>query len=206
MNFTKEKFQQTFGAGYTESFEVDYGPLKQKLPELIKQHANPNGTALDIGSGSGQWTSQWLVPNFKQVYAIDVVKRRPTLDARVSYIEADSQDFSCTGIADESIDFVFSLGCLCHLSNSANLAYLKGTYRVLKPGGEALLVFANWPNHAGLVNAVEKGKAENREEAIGSMWFYNDAETVAQMAADAGFKPFVDAYPGFRDLVALFTK
>jgi SAM-dependent methyltransferase len=205
MDIADTEFQRIWDKGYSESFEATgYAELKTKLPELIQKYANPEGTALDIGCGSCMWTSKWVAPHFKRIIALDVIRAPSDVGAKVEYRQVTDRDFSCASIGDSTIDFVFSLGCLCHLSNSANLAYLQSSYRVLKPGGKALLMFANWPNHLGL--SVEAGKARNREEAGPGWWYYNDAETVAQMASKTGFKTFIDLIPGCRDLFALFSK
>ena len=205
MNVTKAEFQRVFGPGYTESFEaVGYLRLKTELPKLIEQNSK-GGTALDIGCGNGHWTKEWLVPRFDIVIALDVIQRPASMPGGFEFVEVD--DCLCSQIADDSIDFVFSLGCLCHLSNKSNLAYLQSAYRVLKPGGKAILVFANWENHPGLTERIEFGKRECREAPVdGSLWFYNDPATVAEMAAQTGFKTFTDLIPGCRDLVALFSK
>jgi SAM-dependent methyltransferase len=204
MNYSKSDFQKLWGnKGYTESF---WDNLHQKLPELIQQNAVPNGVALEIGCGSCYWTRNWLVPRFKSVVALDVITAPEYLVPAIRYVQVEDRDFSCSSIESNSIVFVYSFGCFCHLSNSANLAYLYAIYRILKTGGKALLAFANWPRYKNLAPLAEKAKIENRESPNASDWFYNDAETVTQMAAQSGFGTYVDAIPGCRDLVALFSK
>lgn len=213
MGVTKAEFQRVFGNGYTESFDAaGYVELKAKMPELIAAQANPEGIALDVGAGSCWLTEEWLVPHFKSVLALDTIRqpqqpsRNGPLHAKIRFMECGDQDYSCPAIDDDSIDFAHSLGCFCHLPNSANLAYLNSIYRVLKPGKKAILVFANWPNHVDLKPHLESGQTRNREEAGPGLWFYNDIPTVTEMTAQTGFKTFTDLLPGFRDLVALFSK
>jgi len=213
MSVTKAEFQQVFGNGYTESFDAPgYVELKSMMPKLIAAHADPEGVALDVGAGSCWLTEEWLVPHFKTVIALDTIhqpqkpSRNGPLHPKIQFMECGDQDYSCPAISDGSIAFAHSLGCFCHLPNSANLAYLSSIYRVLKPGRKAILVFANWPNHVGLKQHAESGRTRNRETAGPGLWFYNDIETVAQITAQTGFKTFTDLMPGFRDLVALFSK
>jgi len=204
LNLSKSQFQQVFGGvGYTETFEaLNYKPLLTKLPALIQEHARPEGQALDIGCGSGNWTHDWILPCFRRVTAVDVIGRPPGMDAAITYFDAGDRDYSLGPVASGSMDFVHSLGCFCHLSNSANVAYLHSIHRVLKPDGVALVVFANWPNHPCLDAAT--GEGHYRESPNLDSWFYNDEATVAGMAQETGFE-LVNAFPGFRDLVALLT-
>lgn len=207
MNVSKSEFQRIFGGangvGYTETFEaLNYRPLLARMPVLIQMYSRPEGQALDIGCGSGVLTRDWIVPCFKKVVAVDVIVRPAALAPTITYFEVDDQDYSLGPVASGSVDFVHSLGCFCHLSNSANQAYLHSIHRVLKPGGVALVVFANWPNHPCLDSLT--GEGQYRESPNLDLWFYNDQPTVVRMAQEAGFE-FVDAFPGFRDLVALLT-
>ena len=209
MNLEKQEFQKLWGrAGFTETFEgyPEGLSLRYRLLELIKQHACKDGVALEIGCGSGYYTLRWLRPNFKTVIAIDLLEAPSDICQGIEYHQAGNCDYSCAAVPDESVDFVYSLGCFCHLSNSANALYLQSVYRVLKTGGKALIVFANWPQHQFRRFQLEVGKANHREQCDDGHWFYNDSETVAKMAEQAGFGTFVDAVPGCRDLVALFKK
>lgn len=204
---TKEDFQRVFGHGYTEDFLASgYADFKLALPALVSTHAIGK-VAVDIGCGSGKLTIDWLVPLFDKVYALDVVKRTVPEHPKIEYIEVPSQNYSCYGVPSDSVDFVFSLGCFCHLINSANQEYLHNVYRVLKRGGKAVLVYANWLKHPSISkDEIENARVSCRETSTGCGWCYMDESTLNELAVRTPFVIWKNLFPSGRDLIALFQK
>jgi ubiquinone/menaquinone biosynthesis C-methylase UbiE len=90
--------------------------------------------ALDVGCGSGRW-SFYVADRFKQVEAVDpsdavsvAQKMLQNKNARVSKASVDNLPFP-----DESFDFVFSLGVLHHIPDTA--AAMAKSVKKLKKGG-----------------------------------------------------------------------
>jgi ubiquinone/menaquinone biosynthesis C-methylase UbiE len=142
MDFTKEQFINFWGSnGYYEAFTYGIG-----IQEVINRTIVPfsNKTCLEIGCGGGVFTKV-LSEQFDVVIGIDVI---PIHDGvryhNVKYIELDNQDYKCTGIPDNSIDFVFSYGVFCHFSNDAIKEYLQSIYRVMKKGGDCVIMISNF--------------------------------------------------------------
>jgi len=142
MDFTKQSFIDFWGdTGYYEEFTYGIG-----IYEVIERTIVPfsNKTCLEIGCGGGVFTKV-LSEQFDEVTAIDVI---PIHDGiryhNVKYKELDNQDYNCSGIPENSIDFVFSYGVFCHFSNDAIKKYMQSIYRVLKPGGNCVIMISNF--------------------------------------------------------------
>lgn len=113
-------------------------------------------TVLEIGCGMGRMTDR-LAELYGAVIALDVSpemleRARRALAGRdnVSYVLGAGSDLS--GVADESVDAVFSYIVLQHVPTvEGQLEYLRETRRVLRSGGVAAIqVRANTPTARGL--------------------------------------------------------
>ena len=207
--YTKQNFMDLWGPeGYLETFcgyknrngELD---SKEKIWErIIKPFENNRHVCLEIGPGGGVWTNS-LSLKFSEVYAIDVIPRSDKLNNSIKYFEVDSFDYSCSNIPDNSMDFVFSFGVFCHLPNSANDEYVKNVKRVLKPGGNAVLMFADWDTHPPL-NEIED-RLEYKEKPHGFGWFYMDKNIIDGIMKKYDIE-YEDMLPDFRDRIIHFTK
>ena len=141
MDFTKEQFINFWGTGYYEEFTYGIG-----IQEVINRTIVPfhNVKCREIGCGGGVFTKV-LSQHFDKVIGIDVIPKHDGLRyPNVKYIELDNQDYKCTGVEDNLIDFVFSYGVFCHFSNDAIKEYLQSIYRVLKKGGECVIMISNF--------------------------------------------------------------
>jgi SAM-dependent methyltransferase len=140
-DFTKAEFQSFWPKGYYENFGWGVG-LETVVNKTLVPFFDSNKTALEIGCGGGVFTER-IVGKFHHVYAIDVIKKPESLDGLdITFIEIPDRDFTCYGIEDNSIDFCFSYGVFCHLSNSALIEYFDNVYRILKPGGDFVFMIS----------------------------------------------------------------
>lgn len=101
--------------------------------------------ALDFGSGAGR-LSRALAAHFDKVVGVDVspsmveVARRLNADlANLDFRENASARLH--GIADASVDFVFSHLVLQHIPAPLALGYVEEFFRVLAPGGATVFQF-----------------------------------------------------------------
>lgn len=195
------KFRSLWPAQYWEDFSgyADGAKTEKTLSRLLDAVA-AGGEALDIGCGRGDLSTRLIVPRFDLVTALDVWPSRPThLAPSVVYQPVGDRDYTCSGVPDASIDFVWSFGCFCHLPNSAVQEYLHSIRRVLKPDGRALVMMANWDRHPArrLISNPEQYR-----EVDEASWFYYDVPTARQQAEQAHLS-FEDSLPDFRDTIAL---
>jgi SAM-dependent methyltransferase len=203
-DLSKDRFKELWPCGYLENFGLGYHDTAfTDVCEICRPFFDRNGIALELGPGRGRWTVM-LAAEFRQVVALDVISMPASL-ARLTnlvYVELADRDYACTGVQDNSVDFAFSFGLFCHLSNEACAAYLASVYRVLKPGGALVASFANWERHP-LLN----GKAFEFSNRPNSMdWFFCNWSLADRMAAEAGFIKRKDALPLFRDTLLVAFK
>ena len=110
------------------------------------------GLALDFGSGAGRLTRA-LSGHFERVIGIDVsasmVAAATRLNADVEGVEFRVNASSrLEGIADASIDFVFSHITLQHIPAGLAVGYVREFFRVLAPGGAAVFQFTTGPDRS----------------------------------------------------------
>jgi SAM-dependent methyltransferase len=104
------------------------------------------GTMVEIGCGLGRMTHRFA-ERFGRVYAVDVspemlsrAKAQWAGLTNVEFVLGHGNDFP--GVADRSVDFVFSYIVLQHVPDQEIVKdYLRETARVLKPGAIAYLQF-----------------------------------------------------------------
>jgi SAM-dependent methyltransferase len=201
MDFTKEEFINFWAdrvGGYEEGFPSYYS-YENDVRKCIVNNSNKDFDCLEIGCGSGYWTQQFLVPNFRSVTCVDFLPS-PAYSDNMTYLQLDRADYSLSSFKNESFDFVYSFGVFCHLTNDANQEYLNNIFRVLKPNRTAIIMFANWPRKG----VPYEDRYRNNDNNGG--WFYNDLETTKKMVAFSGFKSFEDLLPNFRDTLGKLEK
>lgn len=195
---TKDDFISLWGHnGYKENFDVysrkDRGGATERevVDAGLAAHFDKNAVCLEVGCGGGYWLNKWLCPRFKHVYGLDVVPYTGHRPDNLTFIEVPDRNYSCYGIEDESIDFVWSFGVFCHIPVEKVGEYVKSVYRVLKPGSYATLYFSNDDRRPGCFTTVLSD--------TGIIWAKNDLQTSIKMMEDAGFVDIVDVLPTMRD-------
>jgi len=98
---------------------------------------------LEVGPGGGRW-SEVLQPRAERLVLVDVTQRaldlcreRLTDAANVEYVLSDGG--ALPGVADDSIDWVWSFDVFVHIAPLDVASYLTEIARVLRPGGRALI-------------------------------------------------------------------
>jgi SAM-dependent methyltransferase len=99
--------------------------------------------ALELGCGAGRMTRH-VAPRVGRLVAVDVsaamlsiARRRLAAFPQVEYLETDGR--SLRGVADGTIDLVFSAHVLQHVPRTVAAAYVAEALRVLRPGGTLLV-------------------------------------------------------------------
>lgn len=108
--------------------------------------------ALDFGCGAGRLTRA-LAAHFEQVIGIDVSASMAAAASRLN-ADVDNVEFRVNasprleGIADASVDFVFSHITLQHIPAGLAAGYVGEFFRVLAPGGAAVFQFTTGPDRS----------------------------------------------------------
>lgn len=109
----------------------------------IRRFLTPRAKVLDIGAGTGRYTSALMAEGY-EVKAVELVKRNievflkrePTADV----CQGDARDLSC--IATGSADVTLLLGPLYHLTNDDDkVKALSEARRVTRPGGVIFVAY-----------------------------------------------------------------
>jgi len=133
-----KKTVESFGEEWSKfnSFsDVDLNVTGDEYFDIIPDHIYKDKKVLDAGCGTGRW-SKYISAKASEIEAVDpsaaVFSAASVLqdcdNARVSQASIDNLPF-----ADNSFDFVFSLGVLHHIPDTQN-AMSKCVHKV-KPGG-----------------------------------------------------------------------
>lgn len=195
---TKTECITTFGYGYYEDWKGYARDFENTIVQCLAPQFNIQHTVLEIGGGGGKWTLEYLSPNFKQVICLDVIPITFTCPTNVEYIELNTNDYYCTGVLDDSIDFVWSFGTFCHFGTFAITSYLTSIFQKMKFGSRGIIMFSNWQRNPNFVNFTNITKHIN--------WYYNDQSMAHELLGKCGFKNIKDMIPDFRDSIMYFEK
>jgi hypothetical protein len=148
----------------------------------------PTTSILEIAPGYGRWTP-YLLNNSRRYIGIDISEpliahcRRcfGPLSSKPTFIVGDGRHFN--GVADETIDLVFSFDSLVHVEIDCLSAYAAEINRVLVSGGHAFLHHSN-------IGEYRNGD-ELRVDNPGWRGRSVSAETASDAFRDAGLIPLV---------------
>jgi len=160
-------------------------PLRYVRDHFIRPYVRRDHHAVEIGVGGGRWT-QYLL-RFEKLYLVDYYDEllrevRKTFDQpNMTFIKNNGTDFP--GIPANSIDFLFTFGTFVHLDLHLIEGYLKNIRNILKPGGNAVIQYADQNKALAQQNAgfsdntpdkmrhmVKSAGYEILEEDTGTMW------------------------------------
>jgi SAM-dependent methyltransferase len=143
-------------------------PLGYFRDHFLLPYVSPGTTIAEIGPGGGRWTRYML--NAKRIYAIDYHNqlleelRSRFKSANITYIQNNGDDFP--GIADMSIDFIFSFGVFVHLDIEIINRYLQNMKRLLKPTSNVVI---NYSDKTKPLAKSNKGFSENNPDIMRSL-------------------------------------
>lgn len=127
---------------------VAYDDWKRSLVEtFIDPHIGAGCDALEIAPGHGRWTAS-LAGRVASLTLVDLnpgcieaCRTRFASSSNVRYVVNDGA--TLPGVANESIDFVWSFDSFVHMELDVVDSYLAEISRVLRPGGVATLHHAD---------------------------------------------------------------
>lgn len=175
MNFDYKKELDSFSGhwqgGYYEGDPLDplsrstYGQIgfvssiHATYLSCIKPYINPESKVIEIGPGRGAWTKCML--EAKEIWALDALPESHNQfynylnhPNHVKYFQVE--DFSCSMLPEDHFNFLFSFGCLCHVSFEGISSYAKNLHAKLKPGSHCFWMVADYKKYNETVLNLEK--------------------------------------------------
>jgi len=117
------------------------------IEHVLLPNLGDGGSVLEIGPGGGRW-SESLQRRADHLVLVDVTERvldlcreRFANAPNIDYVQTDGA--TLPGVADASLDFVWSFDAFVHIAPLDIASYLAEIARVLKPDGRAVV------HHAG---------------------------------------------------------
>lgn len=125
----------------------------------IKPYINLETIALEIGPGRGAWTKTLL--SAKEVWAIDVLPEEHNRfyeylnhPENVRYLQVE--DFEVRELPDDYFNYMFSFGCLCHVSFDGIHRYAKNIFPKLKEGAHCFWMIADYEQYNRVVGDLNR--------------------------------------------------
>jgi len=125
----------------------------------IKPYINDQSISLEIGAGRGAWTKA-LLPS-KEVYALDALPEEHNrfyeylgYPRNVKYHQV--QDFQCKILPENYFNYMFSFGCLCHVSFEGITKYAVSIYPKLTSGSNCFWMVADYEKYNRAVSNLDR--------------------------------------------------
>ena len=119
----------------------------------------PGKRVLDIGCGVGDWCCLAAHCGAKTIDGFDIqedmVKLAKQATSHLDKVHIQLGDVACMPYEDASFDVAMSLFVTCNLSPEAFAKHFQELYRVLAPGGKAILLIPTDWTHSGLYTKIE---------------------------------------------------
>jgi len=143
-------------------------PLKFIRDRYVLPYLKPDQNALEIGPGGGRWTRYLL--GFEKLYVVDYHAqlldelRRSFTAKHIVFVENNGSDFP--GVAENSIDYLFSFGTFVHLDVDLIQSYLGNMHPLLREGSNVVLQYSDQTKVMATLNA---GFSDNTPERMRQM-------------------------------------
>lgn len=202
MNWLKKEFGYGYDSGNVTSMFANRvrrdeekrigGSYRKVFNEAIRPYVKENSDVLELGPGKGSWSRSIMSLVTKGTLTTvdfqDVTEwlEPENYNGRMQCNQVNDNTFSC--IEDHSIDFFWSMGVLCHNNQTHIREILTNALWKVKRGGYACHQFADW-NKLEAYGWAKGGVPENfKDQPDDEIWWpRNDTESMAQIAADAGW-------------------
>lgn len=169
------------------------GSYRRVFFEALLPYIQPDSVVLELGPGRGSWSKAILkyIPygQLKTVDFQDVEKwlKPEKYQGRLSCHQVQDNSFSC--IENNTIDFFWSFGVLCHNNVDQIREILSNSLYKMKVGAFAVHEYANWKKLDNY--GWKKGKVPTEFKNLPDndiWWPRNDIETMCQIALESGWK------------------
>lgn len=132
--------------------------------KCIKPYINETTVALEIGPGRGAWTKALL--NSKEVQVLDALSEKHNrffeyLNYPQNVVYHHVKNFDCKMLPENHFNYMFSFGCLCHVSFEGISEYAKNIYSKLKAGSNCFWMIADFDHYIKACNFAQNERLQN---------------------------------------------
>lgn len=178
-------YYDKFSEGYEDRRHDGYHRVLDDMQaRLVRRYARPGDRALEIGCGTGL-LMQRLRTEFAELEGVDIsegmLAHASARGLSVQQATAESLPFE-----DESFDIVYSFKVLAHVQ--AIEAAVAEAYRVLAPGGHAILEFYNPWSLRALRKRIFAGRVAPGIKESEVYTRFDSPNRVAEIFEGAGFE------------------
>ena len=188
------------------------GSYRRVFNVAIRPYLNSNSNVMELGPGNGAWSRAILkhIPN-GSLATIDYQDVSDWLapdqfDGRLNCHQVSDNSFSC--IADNSIDFFWSMGVLCHNNQNHIYEILRHSLDKMKVGAMACHQYSDWEKLSQF--GWERGgvPTEFQELEDDEIWWPRNSQSeMKEIAESAGWQVVsADLDLVQRDSMILLTK
>jgi len=158
----------------------------------IQQHVHADTVALELGPGRGAWTKSML--GAKEIWAVDAVSAEDNkfweyVGKRndVKYVTVN--DFLCRELPDRHFTYMFSFGCLCHVSFPNIAAYAENLWAKLRPGAVCFWMVADYEQFERVSKRKISGAGRLPDDKpVPGRWFDAGKRRTCEMLGAAGYR------------------
>ena len=156
----------------------------------------------EVGPGAGRWT-QPILDRVSKIYLVDYSAYvcqlwREKKDSRIEVVQCANARMPT--IPDASVDFFMSLDVFVHLELEDFYGYMQEAWRVLKPGGKAVIDYMSIQNDYTVQyfkDELDKSGIYSGNETERLLFRFHDTATLKRLAEDLGFQfeSEIDTWP-----------
>ena len=166
-----KSFQGLWKGGYYEGDASDYlsrsaygsfgyvSVLHAIYLRCIKPYINAETVALEIGPGHGAWTKAML--DSKEIWTLDALSAEYNqffeylnYPKNVKYFQVE--DFECRELPENYFNYMFSFGCLCHVSFEGISEYAANIFDKMQSGADCFWMIADKQKYARFIEDADK--------------------------------------------------
>jgi cyclopropane fatty-acyl-phospholipid synthase-like methyltransferase len=211
--------------GYSDSWEAqvgkgrirhlgdewgEYALTDEIFSKYLGPHLNSGTRLLEIGCGGGKF-SERLAGMCGRLVCADVSlkmleRTRARLEGNKNVAFQKLNGYDLHQFKRNDFDFVFSFDTFVHIDMEDSYSYLAEIKRVLKPGGQALLHFANLNSPEGWKKFVDEVPIHRGNAAYYNRFRFLTWEIVERFVAGLGFEILDHRKEPWRDILVFFRK
>lgn len=127
----------------------------------IKPYINSSSIVLEIGPGRGAWTKTFLNLNAREIWVLDALSAEHNnfydyvgKSDNIKYFQVT--DFTCNMLPENKFNYLFSYGCLCHVSFDGITQYMKNIYSKLQKGSHCFIMVADYEKYNQSMKNINK--------------------------------------------------